>query len=67
MTWRLTISWWEGRVKAKATAKMKAKLKVDAKGNDLVTGNPPVGGQGEGKRKGDDTGNAEGGSNGARQ
>ena len=28
MAWRLTISWWEGRVKAKATAKMKAKLEV---------------------------------------
>ena len=40
MTWRLTIPWWEGRVKAKATAKMKAKLKVEAKGNDLATGNP---------------------------
>ena len=67
MPWRLTISWLEGKVKAKATAKMKAKLKVDAKGNDLATGNPLVGEQGEGKGKGGDTGNAEGGSKSARQ
>ena len=60
MTWRLSISWWEGRAKAKATAKMKAKLKVDAKGNDLATCNPPVGVQGEGKNKREDTRNAEG-------
>ena len=67
MTWRLTISWWEGRAKAKATAKMKAKLKAEAKGNDLATCNLLVGGQGERKGKGKDTGNAEGGSKGARQ
>ena len=67
MTWRLTISWWEGRVKAKATAKMKAKLKMDAKDNDLAIGNHLVGGQGEGKAKGEDTGNAGGGSKSARQ
>ena len=67
MTWRLTISWWEGRVTAKATAKMKAKLKVEAKGTDLATGNPLVGAQGEGKGKGEDTGDAKSGSKGARQ
>ena len=52
MTWRLAISSWEGKVDAKATAKIKAKLKVEAKGNDLATGNPVVGEQGEGKGKG---------------
>ena len=31
MTWRLTISWWEGGVKAKAKVETKAKLKVEAK------------------------------------
>ena len=46
-------------MKAKATADMKAKLKVEAKGNDLATGNLPVGGQGQGKGKGEDIGNAE--------
>ena len=60
MTWRLTISSCEGKVKAKATPKMKAKLKVEAKGNDLATCNPLVGGQGEGKGKGEDTRNAIG-------
>ena len=39
MTLRLTISWWEGRAKAKATAKMKAKPKVEAKCNDLANSN----------------------------
>ena len=65
MTWRLTISWWERMVKAKATAKMKAKLKVEAKGNDLARCNPLVGGQGEGEGKGEDAGNAAGLSKGA--
>ena len=32
MTWRLTISWWEGKVDAKA--KMKTKLKAEAKVTD---------------------------------
>ena len=46
MTWRLTISWCEGRVKARANVKTKAKLKVDAKvkGNDTTIENPLVGG-----------------------
>ena len=46
MTWRLTISWWEGGTKAKAKAETKAKLKVEAKvkDNDLATDNSLVGG-----------------------
>ena len=46
MTWRLTISWWEGRVKARAKVKTNAKLKVDAKvkGNDMTIDNSLVGG-----------------------
>jgi hypothetical protein len=56
MTWRLTISWWEGGVKAKAKVETKAKLKVEAKvkDNDLATDNFLVGGWGEGKGKGGD-------------
>ena len=44
MTWRLAISWWEGRVKAKAKVKINAKLKVEAKvkGNDITIDNSPV-------------------------
>ena len=46
MTWRLTISWWEGRVKATAKVKTNAKLKVEAKvkGNDMTIDNSLVGG-----------------------
>ena len=46
MTWRLTISWWEGRVKAMAKVKTNAKLKVEAKvkGNDMTIDNFLVGG-----------------------
>ena len=39
MTWPLTIPWWEGRVKAKAEMQIKAKLKVEAKDNDLAINN----------------------------
>ena len=67
MTWRVTMSWWESEAKANATAKMKAKLGVEARRNGLATGNPLVGEQGEGKGKGEDTSNVEGGSKGARQ
>ena len=46
MTWRLTISWWECRVKARAKVKTNAKLKVEAKvkGNDMTIDNSLVGG-----------------------
>ena len=46
MTWRLAISWWEGRVKARAKVKTNAKLKVEAKvkGNDMTIDNSLVGG-----------------------
>ena len=37
MTWRLAIPWWEGRVKANEEMQSKAKLKVEAKDNDLAT------------------------------
>ena len=48
MTWRLTSSWWEGGVEAKAKVETKAKLKVEAevKDNDLATDNVLVGGWG---------------------
>ena len=42
MTLRLTIPWWEGRVKAKAEMQTKAKLKVEAKDNDMATDNSQV-------------------------
>ena len=40
MHWRLTISWWEGRVQAEAIVKTKAQPKVEAKvkDNDMATG-----------------------------
>ena len=44
MTWRLKIPLWEGRVKAKAKMLTKAKLKVEARDNDLETNNSQVGG-----------------------
>ena len=46
MTWRLTIPWWKGRVKAKAKVKTNAKLKVEAKvkGTDMTIDNSLVGG-----------------------
>ena len=66
MTWRLTISWWEGGVEAKAKVETKAKLEVEAEGkdNDLATDTFLVGGWGGSKGKGEDKGKAEGGSNG---
>ena len=46
MTWRLAITWWESRVKAKAKVQAQATLKVEAKvqANDLATNNSLVGG-----------------------
>ena len=63
MTWRLTSSWWEGGVEAKAKVETKAKLKVEAqvKDNDLATDKFLMGGWGEGKAKGGDKGKAESG------
>ena len=65
----LTISWWEGRVRAKATVTTNAKLKFEAtvKDNDLATDNPVVGEWGGGKGKGEDTSKAEGGGKGKGQ
>ena len=46
MTWRLTISCWEGRVKARAKVKTNAKLKVEAKvkANNITIDNSLAGG-----------------------
>ena len=62
MTWRLTIPWWEGRVKANAEMQTKAKLKVEAQveDNDLATDNFLVGGYGEGKGNDENERKAEG-------
>ena len=69
MTWRLTMSWWEGGVEAKAKVETKAKLKVEAKvkDTDLATDKFLVGRWGGGRGKGADKGKVEGGGKGKGQ
>ena len=44
MTWRLTIPKWDGEVDAKAKVDTQARLKVEAKDNEMATDNFVVGG-----------------------